>query len=505
VPKLTDANRRWWVLVTMTGALSMILIDQTVVSVALPTIQRDLDMSQSGLQWVVNAYLLAIAALVAVGGRVGDMVGTDRMIKLGGLVFVIFSALCGFAQSETWLLASRALQGVGAAAMIPASQSIVSNAFPASERGRAIGIYAGISMVFLALGPMVGGLLTEGVTWRAVFWVNVPVGVAMLALSRISLLPAPREPDASMDWHGIATLVPGLSALVLALMQAQEWGWGSPATIALLAAGAALLAVCVAVELRRRDPLLQLRLLRSRNFSADGAILFCAQFGLIGLTVFGAVWVQNVLGFSPITAGLSLLPLTLPLVVMAPIAGRLYDRIGGRALVTGGCLLMGGAMIWGGAILDHVAYAWLVPGYVLLGVGIGMVMGPSNTDAMNSVSARERGEASGVIQTARQVGGAVGMAIMGTVVASVQQHHIDAFVANTSGRGSADPALVERVLSESHSTQAAAEQASTGAIDAARDALTAAVGDAYYVAGGVMLLAAVVAFSFIRRVRASDA
>jgi MFS family permease len=191
MPRLSADNRKWWILATMTGSLSMILLDETVVGVALPTIQRDLQMTQNGLQWVVNAYLLALASCVAIGGRLSELLGQARMFRLGALVFVAASAACGLAQSESWIIAARAIQGLGAAMMIPPTTATVINAFNASERGRAMGIYGGISMISLALGPLVGGLLTQSVTWRAVFWVNLPVGLAMLALAAISL-PADR-------------------------------------------------------------------------------------------------------------------------------------------------------------------------------------------------------------------------------------------------------------------------------------------------------------------------
>jgi MFS family permease len=191
MPRLSADNRKWWILATMTGSLSMILLDETVVGVALPTIQRDLHMTQNGLQWVVNAYLLALASCVAIGGRLSELLGQARMFRLGALVFVAASAACGLAQSESWIIAARAIQGLGAAMMIPPTTATVINAFNASERGRAMGIYGGISMISLALGPLVGGLLTQSVTWRAVFWVNLPVGLAMLALAAISL-PADR-------------------------------------------------------------------------------------------------------------------------------------------------------------------------------------------------------------------------------------------------------------------------------------------------------------------------
>jgi EmrB/QacA subfamily drug resistance transporter len=297
MPRITDENRRWWILITMTGSLSMILIDQTVVSVALPSIQRDLDASQSGLQWVVNAYLLALAALVAVGGRLGDMFGNGRMFKLGVAVFVGASAACGLAQSETWIIVARAVQAAGAALMVPATGAIVINAFAPEERGRAMGIYAGISMIFLAIGPLLGGLLTEGITWRAVFYINLPIGIAMLVLAAITL-PRDTPTGGAIDWPGTLTLVGGLTALVLALMQSEDWGWGSPATIGLLAAAAILLPLFCFIEPRIHSRLIELRLFTSRNFTVDNIVLAAVEFSLTGLTVFGAIYVQNVLGFT---------------------------------------------------------------------------------------------------------------------------------------------------------------------------------------------------------------
>jgi EmrB/QacA subfamily drug resistance transporter len=487
----------------MTLSLSMILIDQTVVSVALPTIQRDLDVSQTGLQWIVNAYLLAIAAFVAVGGRIGDMYGNDRVFKLGAAVFVASSAVCGLAGTEALLLVARAVEGVGAALMIPATGAIVLNAFEPQERGRAMGVYAGVSMIFLALGPLLGGVLTQDVTWRAVFWINVPIGAVMLTLTHITVPRSPRIPDARIDWFGLATIVPGLTAMVLALMQSQSWGWGSVKTLGCLAGGLVLLAVFVLVELRHDQPLIQLRLFRNRNFSGDALVLFCIEFALIGLTVFGAVWVQNVLGFSPIESGLSLLPLTFPLLFVAPLIGRVYDGMGPRAIVAGGCLLVAAALFWSAAELDRISYGWLVPGYLLMGIGIGMVMSPTNTDALNAAPPKDRGEASGMIQTLRQVGGSVGLAVMGTVVTSVQQSHIDSFLATSAAGNPGEAAQLEHLLKVP--SAAASTHVSPAVLGASHDALTVATSTSYWVAGGVMAVVGVVAWAVLRHVRAADA
>lgn len=500
--RVTDENRKWWVLITMTGSLSMVLIDQTVVSVALPTIQKDLDMTQTGVQWIVNAYLLSLAAFVAVGGRLGEMFGLRRVFKLGALIFVIASATCGLAESDTMLLISRAIQGVGAALMIPPSGAIVINSFPASERGKAMGIYSGISMIFLALGPLVGGLLTEGISWRAVFFVNLPVGVAMLFMAQV--VPRDQPQGARMDWLGAATLVPGLAALVLALMQAETWGWGSPKIIGLLVATAVLLPAFILIELRRREPLVQLKLFQSRNFRVDNGVLAAVQFGLTGLTVFGALFVQNILGFTPIEAGLSLLPVTIPLLILSPTAGKLYDRMGPRMLVGSGALLIGLGFLWNALLLDKQDYAWLIPGYLALGIGLALAMGPASTDTMNAAAAELRGEASGVMQTVRQVGGTVGLAVMGTIVTSVQTSQLTSSV-EALGDTAAQAAQLNDLLADPGANSAQLAQVPPDILAAANDAFVTAISTSYYVCAGVLLVAAVAGLALLRRVQASDA
>ena len=506
--RVTDANRSWWVLIAMTGSLSMVLLDQTVVSVALPSIQRDLDLSQTQLQWVVNAYLLAIAALVAVGGRLSDMVDRVKVFLLGVVVFAATSALAGVAIDEAWILIARGIQGVGAALMIPASAALVVNAFPVEGRGRAMGIYAGVSMIFLSLGPLVGGLLTEW-TWRAVFWINVPVAIVTV-LTTLAARPDGRVRGGQrLDVPGLVALVLGLVAVVLALMQSSVWGWGDPLTWGLLLAGGVLLVLFLLLEPRVRQPLVELRLFRDRNFAADNATLFCIQFGLIGLTVFGAIYVQDILRFSAIEAGLSLLALTLPLLVVAPRAGGLYDRLGPRLLVGAGAALVAGSFLWCGALLDRLSYPWLVPGYIVMGVGIGLVMGPTNTDAMNTAPRALRGQASGVVQTVRQVGGTIGLAIMGTIVVNVQHSKLDDFLVG-HGASAALVSKIENVLAQDAGDQRAAAQAVPAAersevLDGVRDAVVSGITWAYYIGGAVMAIAAVLAFVVLRHERFEEA
>lgn len=502
---ITDASKRWWILLTMTGSLSMILIDQTVVSVALPTMQRDLDLTQTGLQWVINAYLLAIAVLVALGGRIGDLIGNERTFRIGAIVFVLASAACGLAQSETWIIVARAVEGAGAALMTPATGAIVMNAFAPNERGKAMGIYSGVSMIFLALGPLIGGLLVQWVSWRAVFYVNLPLGIGMLALARVTM---PRRSAAtggggSIDAVGVPLLIGGLGSLVLGLMQSRTWGWDSPAVIGLLIAAAVLLPLFVAWELRAKDPLVQLRLFRSGNFSADNVVLAAVQFGLMGVSVFGAIWVQDVLGFGPITAGLSLLPLTIPLLLLAVASGRLYDRVGPRAPVAIGALLVAVALGWNAAMLDQLSYAWIVPGYVVMGIGLALIMTAASTDAMNAADPQLRGQASGVVQTMRQVGGTIGIAVMGTIVANVQHAKVTDWVEADPAQRSGDITQIETVLANPDAVPAGSIDPSV--IEMLRDAVTSAIASAYSVAAGVLLAAAIVAAVVLRRVRAVDA
>jgi EmrB/QacA subfamily drug resistance transporter len=504
--KLTDGNRKWWTLVVMTGTLSMILIDSTVVSVALPTIQRDLDMTTTELQWIVNAYLLALAAFVAVGGRVADILGNKQVFLFGVVVFTISSATAGLAEQDWHMLVSRAVQGLGAAAMIPPSQAIVTNAFDASERGKAFGIYAGISMVFLALGPLVGGLLTEGVTWRAVFFVNLPVGV-LLVIGAAAVVPrTPPQRDAVMDWLGATLLVAALVALILPLMQAENWGWTNPLTLGLFALAAVLLVLFVLLEPRVKEALIQLRLFANRNFSVDNFVLFCVQFALMGLTVFGAIWIQNILRFSPIEAGLALLPLTIPLVIAAPIVGRAFDRVGPRFLVGTGAALVAVGIGSNALLLPQETYAYLVPGYVIEGIGIAMIMTPASTDAMNATPAMQRSAASGLMQTMRQVGGTLGLAVMGSVLATVQSDKIVGFIERDANASPEQAEAIAGVLSESEATQHATTQhVSPGVLEAAADALTSGTQAAYFVACGVVALASFAAIVLLRRQRAIDA
>ncbi|MCX4744632.1 MFS transporter [Kitasatospora sp. NBC_01287] len=420
-PEATRVPRgAWTTLVAMTGGLSMIMLDQTVVSVALPTMSRQLALSASGQQWVVNAYVLAMAATVALGGKLGSKLGPVTTFRVGVGLFFIASALCGLAPTgslgQGWLIAARVAQGCGAALMMPVSASIVMAAFPLAIRGRAMGVYVGISQIFLALGPLLGGTLTEWVSWRAVFWINVPVGIVALLLVRRARPANPAQPGLTISPVHTLLLMGGIGGTVYALQQSGPWGWGSPKTLVCLGVGLALTVTFVLTQLRAADPLVQVRLFRLRGFLGDVLVLFTTQFSMLAMVLFSALYSQNLLGYSPVKAGLCALAMILPLMLGAQIAGRWYDRSGVRPpLLTGLTLATVGAAQWT-SMLPHIEYVSKVPGMALVGLGLGLVMSPINTDALSRVSQADRPQASGIVQTVRQLGGTLGVAVVGAVV-----------------------------------------------------------------------------------------
>ena len=422
---MRGTRNSWLVLCAMTGSLSMIMLDQTVVSVALPTMSRELPLSPTGQQWVVNAYVLALAALVALGGKLGDRFGGVTTFRLGVTVFFVASLGCGFAPhgplGEPWIIAFRVLQGAGAALMTPASATIVTNAFPAATRGRAMAVYAGISQVFLAVGPLIGGVLTEAVSWRTVFWLNVPVGLAALVLVRVARPENVRSPAATVRAGSVVLLVLGVGTTVLAVQQAAAWGWDSPATLLSLAAGLTLSAVFVMTQLRTAEPLVEVRLFARRAFLGNVIVLGLVQFGLLAVVLFGSLYLQDLLGLSPLAAGLGVLPLILPITVAAQLGGRWYDRSGvRRPVLTGLAVATVGLAGWAAA-LPQLGYVLQVPGMVITGVGLGLVASPTNTDALGRVTRAERSQASGLVQTVRQIGGTLGVAIIGAVVLGIER------------------------------------------------------------------------------------
>src|SRR4029077_17067339 len=324
---ITDDNRKWWTLGAMCFALFMIMLDNTVVNVALPSIQKDLGASISGLEWTINGYTLSFAVLLATGGRLGDISGRRRMFLFGVVIFALSSATAGLAQSQTDLVASRVVQGVGAALMMPATLSIVTHAFPPSERGKAMGTWAGVSGLALAGGPVVGGLLAEHVSWRAIFYLNIPVAIGAV-LAALFAVRESRDTTVGreVDYAGVALLTASLTALVLALVEGNSWGWGSAQIVALLAGALIGFAAFVAAELRVKVPMVEFRFFSDRNFLGAVVVALIISFAMLGVFFFLALYMQDILGYSPLEAGVRFLPSTLMIVGVAPVAGRLADR-----------------------------------------------------------------------------------------------------------------------------------------------------------------------------------
>src|SRR5882757_10565950 len=429
---ITEDNRKWWTLGAMCFALFMIMLDNTVVNVALPSIQKDLGASISGLEWTVNGYTLSFAVLLATGGRLGDIFGRRRMFLIGVVVFALSSATAGLAPDETSLVVSRIVQGVGAALMMPGTLSIITDAFPPHERGKAMGTWAGVSALALAIGPVLGGFLTESVTWRAIFYINIPVAIGAVAAT---LFAVRESRDTSVgrdvDYAGVAVLTVGLTALVLALVEGNAWGWGSTQIIGLLALAVVALPAFVAVENRVKAPMVQFDLLSDRNFLGAVVVALIITFAMMGVFFFLALYMQDILGYSPLEAGIRFLPSTLMIVAVAPVAGRLADRYGPRWLIGGGLTLVAASLFSFSGIAVDSSYLDLLPGFMLLGIGIAMTMSPMTSAAMNAVAVEKAGIASGVLSMFRMVGGSLGVAVSGAIFQGLIKSKLDSDLAGS--------------------------------------------------------------------------
>lgn len=439
-------HRRWLVLLAMTGSLSMIFVDMTVVGIALPSIGQSLDMGVQGQAWVVSSYLLALASLVAIGGRVGDLMGKVPAFMAGVIGFAISSVVCAQATGEVQMLVGRVLQGVSACLMQPASSALVISSFSEGERGKAMAVYVGIPLLFMALGPALGGIVVQYASWRWVFYLNIPVAALAIALTMVARPRDARSPDRSIDWFGGALLLTGLPLFVLGLQElgALLPGSTSPASVAAssgngssgsgspedaafmwwipaaLVVGALLLVVFARRQWRISNPLLHLRLFTNRSLRGSALVIGCMQFAMTGFVIQGSIYAQEVLGYTPLQAGASLLPLLIPVILMVHVAGRWYDRVGVRApAVCGTALATLGQLVQALGAFQQ-SYPVMAVGMAIMGTGIALTISPSNTDALSRVAAHERGQVSGLVQTMRQVGGTMGVAITAATVIFAQ-------------------------------------------------------------------------------------
>ncbi len=395
----------------------MIMLDNTVVNVALPAIQQDLGADLSELQWVVTGYALTFAALMLIGGKVADAFGRRLIFVIGIAIFTSASLWCGLADTSDELIAARVLQGAGAALMNPATLSIIAATFPSHQRGMAIGIWAGVSGLALAIGPLVGGLITQHVDWSWIFFINVPVGILAIGASFLFIDESRDQTHTRLDLPGLATSGVGLFALTYGLIEANTYGWGSTRILGSFAVAAVMLLAFVLLERHQRDPMLPLELFRNGTYTGANLVVLLVALAMFGVFFFMSLYMQNVLGYSAVQTGAAFLPLTILIILVAPIAGKTSDRIGSRGLMTAGMVLIAAQLAYFSRLGLDATYWSILPAFLVGGVGMALTMTPSAAAATRNVSVDKAGVGAAVLNASRQVGGSLGIAIMGAIVA----------------------------------------------------------------------------------------
>jgi EmrB/QacA subfamily drug resistance transporter len=408
-------------LAAMLFAVAMTFIDQTIVAIASPKIQSELSLTHAGSQWVVNSYLLALAAAFALGGRLADVIGPRRMVYIGIVGFAGASALCGATPkgslAQSWIIVFRVTQGVAGALMVPAALAIVVAIFPVRERGRALAVFFGVSGGLTSVGPIAGGYLTEW-TWRAIFWINIPIAVIALVLTGMAHIPATRQ-RARIDIPGAVLVAVGMGLSVLGFEQAPSWGWRNAGTWACIVGGLLVLCAFVRLEARTESPLIQVRIFRDRAFVIDNAVLLLAMIAFVPVFFFAAVYSQVSLGYNASNAGLYLLVFFGGFAPAAQIGGRMLDLRGPKRPMVLGCALSTvGFVLWANHI-NHLSLGTQWGYIVMAGAGIGLLLGPASTDAVNRAFGTSYGEVTGITQTVRNYGSALGIAVLGTLLTTV--------------------------------------------------------------------------------------
>ena len=488
-------ERKWRALIVVCVAVFMLLLDITVVNVALPDIQKELHTSFTELQWVVDAYALMLATAMLNAGTLGDLLGRKRVFVVGVGLFTAGSALCGAASSPLFLILSRGLQGIGGAVMFAVSLAIISQEFHGRERGSAFGIWGATVGAAVAIGPLVGGALTEWLGWRWIFFVNLPIGVACVAGAIRELHESRDEEHGGFDVPGFLTLTGGLFALVLGLLRGSDWGWSSGRVIGLFAAAAALLLLFGVVELRRESPMFDLALFRVPTFTGAQIAAFTISAGMFSQFLYLTLYLQNVLGYSPIQTGVRFLPLSLLSFFVAPLAGRLSSRLPVRILLGLGLALTGGALLLMWGISTSSGWTALLAGFLVGGIGVGMVNAPLASTAVGVVEPRRAGMASGINNTFRQVGIATGIAALGAIF----QNRIHSEITSKAPGGQVDR-FASAVASGAtkQALQAVPQQARAQAARVAREAFVSGLNEILLVAAFVLFAGAILAFVLVR-------
>ncbi|HEY3878338.1 MAG TPA: MFS transporter [Trebonia sp.] len=490
------AQSKSLVLTAMIFAVAMTFIDQTIVSIAAPTVQHDLGLSSSGMQWGINAYLLSLAALFAFGGRLGDTLGHTRMVVLGVIIFAVASALCGLTPrggaAEAWLITFRAVQGAGGALMFPAALAIVVATFDLGSRGRALALFFGIAGGLTAVGPIAGGYLIQW-TWRSIFWINVPVAIIALILIALAK-PVTEHQRAPIDYRGLALIIGGVGLSVFGFQQSQLWGWGNAAVEICIVAGVLLLVLFYFVERRTASPLINVSIFNNQPFLVENIVLTVASMAFIPVFFFASTYGQIALAEQATTSSLLILYFFIGFVTFAQIGGRMLDRIGAKRPVVIGCALSAvGFFLWAGQVTSLKSGSQVI--YIIMaGAGMGLMLGQANTDAVNRASRLSYGEATGITQTVRNYGASLGFAILGTILISEFRSNI---TSSLIAQGVPAPAAARQAAST------AQLQGGSGGVASIpqfiRADFASATREVLVGMGIIMAVAAVVAFAGLKR------
>jgi EmrB/QacA subfamily drug resistance transporter len=497
-----DARHKVVVLLTMCFALAMAMLDNTVVNIALPTIQRELAASVSDLQWIIDGYVLAFASLLLTGGILGDRYGRKKMFLAGLTIFTLASLACGLSDSGLQLILARAAQGIGAALLMPGTLSILTVTFPPEERAKAIGLWAGVSGLALALGPTLGGWMVEHVGWESVFFINVPIGVVAFAVASRSVRESRSDQTRHLDLAGLALGTGGLFFLTYGLIEANELGWSDPAIVGSLVAAGALLAAFLGWEHRSTKAMMPLSFFRIPAFSAGNAVAFSVSLGMFSIFLFVTLYMQAIRGYTPFEAGLRFLPMTLMIVATAPNAGRVAQRMGARAPMTYGLLLVSAGLFGMTFVQPDTPYWTIAILFLVMGHGMGATMAPMTAAVMGAVGPQRAGLGSSMTNTSREVGGVLGIALLGTILFDRLREVIGPRLTGL-GMGQAQAsALAERashgfVSPEELTRLGLSPDQAQGFVGAFRDAYMSGFHRALGIAAVVLLLAAVVANRFI--------
>ena len=487
--------RKWVTLAVVNVAVFMLLLDITVVNTALPSIREDLDASFTDLQWVVDAYTLTLAAFVLAAGSLADRLGRRRVFVWGLGIFTVASGIAALAPDPTWLNLARAVQGVGGAIMFAVSLALIAQEFKGKELGMATGLYGATIGVAVAIGPLVGGALTDGIGWQSVFALNVPIGIAAIVLTFLKIAES-RDPAArGVDWPGVATFSGSLFLLVLALLRGNEEGWGSSLIVGLLVGAAALFAAFVVVEMRQKNPMLPFHLFRIPTFTGVQLASFAISASMFALFLYLTLYMQNILGLSPLEAGLRYLPMTVVSFLVAPVAGVLLSRLPARGMLATGLLMAGAGLILMAGVDQGDEWTGLLGGFLIAGAGIGLINPVIAHVAVRVVPPRQSGMASGINDTFRQVGIAVAIAAYGALFLGTAESKIADSVPGADGH-----ALAEAVSSGNLPANTPEPVA-----HAAREGFLAGFNQITLIGAGIAIAGAIAALALIRSSDIRDA